>query len=191
MSKDNNTDLHGAFGDKGTKSTQIDYSHPNSKEILDEVKKVLNHCPTGYALLAVADAYDFTIRILKGRGEPGFSPDTKISYIHVPIKQQNSKPKQCIDLVKAIRLGEQDILGFTAPDPTKDMLNYASVIHAKNLDSIAFACKLVYELRDSSFFSDLLDEIKNLGHYNVYKAYASEASKEELAEVYLEEEREG
>ena len=66
-------------------------------------------------------------------------------------------------------------------------MNYAAVMHAKNLDSIVYMCKVVHELTNSLHFSDLLDELNDLGHSTVYKAYVKEASDLELAEAYAEQ----
>ena len=63
-------------------------------------------------------------------------------------------------------------------------MEYATVMHTKALDAVLYMCRVVKELTNSSSFSVLLDEIKNLGHIKLYQAYEENASEEELFKVY-------
>lgn len=176
--------LGSAFGDKGSKPSHVDYSHPMADDFLAEIKRQMKKIRTGFGLLAVPDAYGYKIRILKGKADPGVSSEHKIIYIHVPIKQNEVLPKQILDLTKAIRLAEQDVMGFTLPDPSKDIFEYASVVHAKNLDSIVYMCRLVKDLEKTDLYSIYIDTLEKMGHIQVYKAYSSNGDKENLNDAY-------
>lgn len=184
MSNKDDTHLQGAFGEKSEKKNYIDYSHPMAKEFEKELISKLSRIKTGYTLLAVPEDYKYSIRILKGKAEPGTSSEHKIVYIHIPIKQTEVLPKQILDLTKALRLAEQDIMGFTTPDPSKDLFEYASVVHAKNLDAIVYMCKLVKDLEGTDKYSVFLDTLEKMGHSAVYKTYVSDFTDESLNDAY-------
>lgn len=185
--KNNESGLQGAFGDMGNKQNHVDYSHPLAKEMLEEIKKQMSKVKTGYGLLAVPEAYGYKIRVLKGKAEPGVSSEHKIIYIHIPLKQAQVMPKQILDLVKAIRLAEQDVMGFTTPDESKDIFEHASVVHAKNLDSIVCMCRFVKDLEKTDLYSIFIDTLEKMGHSAVYKAYSSDFDTDELSDAYHQE----
>lgn len=175
--------LGGAFGGK-TKGSQISYGHPYANDILDGAKKILKECETGRTLLKVSTVHKVPIHVIKGQGPSGFMPESRIVYLQVPGKTQKSEPETIINLIIGLRGADQEFLGFTAPDPRKDLMEYATVIHAKNLDALVYVCKVIKELTNSVYFTDLLDGMKKLRHDAFYKAYISNASREELFDVY-------
>ena len=89
-------------------------------------------------------------------------------------------------LAKSAREADQEYAGFKAPDPTKDVIEYAGFMHARNLDSTYYICQMIKELTNSLHFAVLLDSLKNLGLHNIYKAFLEGASKEELYDYYAE-----
>lgn len=175
--------LGGTFGSK-TKGSQIAYGHPHAEEIINSAKKILKQSETGTLLLKVSDVHKIPINVIKGLGESGFSPQARIVYLQASGKTETADGALTLKLIKALRDADQELIGFTAPDPTKDLMEYAAVMHAKALDSIIYVCKVVKELTNSSVYKDLLDGLAELGHDAVYKAYIKEASKEELFDVY-------
>ncbi|MBN8521277.1 MAG: hypothetical protein J0L77_05190 [Alphaproteobacteria bacterium] len=179
-----NKDLSGAFGDKGTKVNAIAYGHPFAQKILDESKQILNESETGQTLIRVHSLHNIPIHVIKGTGESGFNPQGRVIYLQVPGKTQETDPKIITSLIRGLREAEQEIIGFTAPDPTKDLMEYAAVIHAKNMDAIVYICKVVKELSKSSHFPVLLDTLAELGLDSVYKAYEKNASTEEIFDAY-------
>ena len=184
MSDEHTGNLTGSFGDKGTNVNQIAYGHPYADSIIEGAKEVLKESETGQTLIQVHEKYDFPIHVIKGTGESGYSPQTKVIYLQIPGKISKTDAKDIIKLAKALREAEHEVIGFTAPDPSKDFIKYASVMHAKNLDSIVFTCKVVKELTNSSYFSDLLDALTYFGYIDAYKAYENNASEKELFDAY-------
>ncbi|MFA5592217.1 MAG: hypothetical protein WC989_02760 [Micavibrio sp.] len=182
--KETTSGLSGAFGNKGLKANHVSYGHPHGKEILEEILDVLKQSPTGVTLFNVHTMYKFPIQIIKGTGESGFSPQSKIIYIQIPGAAQKADGKHIIQTIKALREAEHEIIGFTAPDPSKDFMKYASVMHAKNLDSIVYVCKVMKELTNSSRYQELLDALVAFDYSDVYKAYMSNASEKELFDAY-------
>lgn len=183
--KETTSGLGGTFGSK-TKGSQISYGHPYADEILKGAKKVLQESDTGRILLKVATAHKIPINIIKGQGPSGYTPDARIIYLQTSGKVQKTEPEHVINLIIGLRGADQEFMGFTAPDPRKDIMEYATVIHAKNLDNLVYVCKVGKELTNSSYYTDFLDGLTRLGYGKFYKAYMSDVSREELYDVYAE-----
>lgn len=185
MTENETTGLGGTFGAK-TRGSQIGYGHPFADQILESALSVINQAPTGQLLMNACRKGGIPIHIIKGIGQAGFSPQARVVYIQIPGKREKAEPEDIIMLIKAMREADQELIGLTAPDPLKDIMNYATVMHTKNLDAIIYACKVVKELTNSSVFAVLLDGMNKLGYGKVYTAYTKDASKEELFDAYAE-----
>lgn len=183
MTDKETTGLGGVFGAK-TKGSQISYGHPHAEDILDGILSTLRESKVGQTLINVHKMYKFPIHIIKGTGESGFSAPAKIIYLQIPGNVKKAEAKHIVSTAKALREAEQEVIGFTAPDPAKDFMKYASVMHAKNLDAIVYACKVAKELTNSSYSKDLLDALREYEYIDVYKAYISDASEKELFDAY-------
>lgn len=179
-----NKELTGAFGDKGTKVNAIAYGHPHAEAIIESAKEVLAKSETGRLLIKVHNVHKIPIHVVKGLGQSGFNPQGRVIYLQASGKTEKADANIIISLIKALREADQELIGFTAPDPTKDLMEYATVMHAKNLDSIVYVCKVVKELSNSSHFAVLLDTLAEIGFNGVYRAYEGNASNEELAKAY-------
>ncbi len=181
--KETTSGLGSTFGGK-TKGSQISYGHPYSKEILDSAKEVIKTTPTGKMLLRSCEMGKIPINVIKGFGEPGFSPEARIIYIQAAGKISKADPKLVLQIVKALREADQDMMGLKAPDPAKDIMTYASVIHAKNMDSIVHVCKFVKDLVNTSLFTNFLEVLGELGYKKVYQVYSENGSDEEIFKAY-------
>ncbi len=185
MTENEETGLGGTFGSK-TKGSQIGYGHPHSDTIRESAMAVISKAPTGQLLMKACKKGNIPIHIIKGNGIAGFSPQARVVYLQVSGKKETADPVDILMLVKAMREADQDLIGLTTPDPMKDIMKYATVIHAKNLDAIVYTCKVVKELTNTSGFNELLDGLGKLGYGKVYKAYLKDASEEELFDAYAE-----
>ncbi len=183
MSENEGTGLGGVFGGKN-KGSQIAYGHPNGQEILESAKEVIRTTETGRLLLKSCEMGRIPINVIKGLGEPGFSPDARIIYIQATGKTSKADSKLILQLIKALREADQDLLGLKAPDPSKDIMHYATVMHGKNMDAILYVCRFVKDLVNTSLFTDFLDAMDELGYKKVYKVYAENGSKEEVFKAY-------
>ncbi len=183
MSDNEQTGLGGAFGAK-TRGSQIGYGHPFGKEIVESARTVIRESETGRMLIKACELGRVPINVIKGLGEPGFSPESRIIYIQASGKISKADSKLILQLVKAMREADQDLLGVRAPDPMKDIMQYATVMHGKNMDAILHVCKFVKELINSSLFTDFLDALDDLGYKKVYQTYADGGSKDDLYKAY-------
>jgi hypothetical protein len=185
MNESTEKGLTGAFGDKGTKRNQISYGHPYGKEIIASAVEVIRESETGRLLLKLLDYKTVPIQIIKGKGESGFTPELMTIYMQVPGNATSASTTFILNFIKALNEAAQELAGFKTPDPRKDIMEYASFIHGRNLDSITEVCQVVKELTNSSHYTDLLDSLTELGLSGVYKAFMNDASREELYEQYV------
>lgn len=185
MSDKETTGLGGAFGGK-TKGSQINYGHPNSDAIRDSALAVIKQAPAGQLLMKACHKGNIPLHIIKGNGVAGFSPQARVVYLQVSGKKEIADPVDILMLIKAMREADQELIGLTTPDPMKDLMKYATVMHTKNLDAIVFTCKVVKELTNSSQYKELLDGMAKLGYGKVYSAYLKDASEEELFDAYAD-----
>lgn len=185
MTENGQTGLGGAFGAK-TKGSQINYGHPYAENILNSAMEIISKTSTGQLLMKACRKGNIPIHVIKGNGPSGYSPQSRVVYLQMPGKKEAADPKDVIVLIKAMREADQELIGLTAPDPMKDIMKYATVMHTKNLDAIVYTCKVIKELTNSSVFTVLLDEMDKLGYGKVYKAYIRDASEGELFDAYAE-----
>lgn len=183
---DDKKQLKGAFGEKGTQANAISYGHPHGEQIMAEAIDVIRGSDAGRLLLRLLDHKKVPVHIIRGNGESGFSPELMTIYLQVPGKTAHASPQFIIFLIKALNEAAQELAGFHAPDPSKDIMAYASFIHGRNLDAISEVCKVVKELTHSSHYSDLLDTLAELGLNKVYKAYINGATRDELYTEYAD-----
>lgn len=185
MTDKEQTGLGGAFGAK-TKGSQIGYGHPYSDTIRESAMAVISQAPTGKLLMKACHKGNIPIHIIKGNGVAGFSPQARVVYLQMAGKKEYADSVDILMLIKAMREADQELIGLTTPDPMKDLMKYATVMHTKNLDAIIYTCKVVKELTSSSVYKDLLDGLAKLGYGKVYSAYLKDASEEELFDAYAD-----
>lgn len=178
--------LQGAFGDRGTNVNAIAYGHPHADKIIEEAREIISESKTGAKLLRVLNQHMVPFQIMKGSGESGFSPDMMSITLLVPGKVSKATGPFIIDFIRAMRDAAQELGGMKTPDPSKDLLHYAAFIHARNVDSLNEACKIVKELTNSSHFPVLLDSLKRLGFNSFYNAYLEGKPIDELYDYYAE-----
>lgn len=176
--------LQGAFGDRGTNVNAISYGHPYADKILSEAESILRESETGRLLLKAKTKGNIPVSVMKGTGDAGFSPDAKVIYLQIPGKVNKADNKIVLQYVKALREADQHLIGYPTPDITKDVKQYAIVMHAKNMDAITYVCKFVKELTNSLHFPVLIDAISQLGYKEVYETYARDGSQEEIFKAY-------
>jgi len=173
-----------AFGSKGTKLNSISFSHPYAESIIERAKELMRESETGNILVQVQEQQRTPVHVLKGDGESGYNPQSKVIYVPISGKKDKLDAKTFILFVKAFRALDQEFAGLEAPDPSMEVVHYAGRLHAKNVDSIIYACKVVSEMQSSKVFPNLLDAMDLFGYSNLYKGYESEATLEELYEIY-------
>lgn len=178
--------LKGSFGDRGINMNAMGYGHPHAEKILREATEIIAESETGQLLLVMLRKKLVPVQVMKGRGESGFSPDMGTIIMQIPSNIDKALPEHVIHLIKALDEAAQERAGFTAPNPREDLMAYASFIHGRNLDSIMETCKIVKELTNSSYYSVLLDSLKDLGLNTVYEGYIKGLSRDELYTLYAE-----
>lgn len=176
--------LQGAFGNKGSSLTSISYGHPYAEGIIDRAKELLAESEAGRALIRAQELKKVPIHVLKGNGDSGYNPQSKVIYVPVSGKKDTLDAKTFILFVKAFRALEQEYMGLETPDPSMEVMKYAGRLHAKNVDSIIYACKVVSEMTNSTIFQNLLDAIESFGYIKLYRGYENKADFDELYDIY-------
>jgi hypothetical protein len=180
------TSASDAFGTKGTKMNSISFSHPYAEDIIDRAKELMNESETGRALIHAQEIKKSPVHVLKGDGDSGYNPQSNVIYVPISGKKDRLDAKTFILFVKAYRTMEQEFVGLETPTPTMEVTKYAGRLHAKNVDSILYACKVVSEMSSSKVFPNLLDAIEAFGYSDLYKGYENKATLEELYKIYSE-----
>lgn len=176
--------LKGAFGEKGTQANAISYGHPYADTIVEQAREILLESAEGKNLVKVLDSRKVPVHVLKGKDVGGFSPEMMTIFIQTPSNLSSPNALFIVDLIKGLREAAQEIGGFKAPDPMKDVIAYAEFIHSRNMDSLVTVCKVTKELTNSAIYSDLLDTLTDLGLNGVYKVYIGGGSDEDLFMEY-------
>ncbi len=176
--------LQGAFGNKGSSLTSVSFSHPYAEDIIGRAKELLAESEAGRALIRAQELKKAPIHVLKGNGESGYNPQSKVIYVPISGKKDKLDAKTFILFIKAFRALEQEYMGLETPDPGMEVMKYAGRLHAKNVDCIIYACKVVSEMSSSEVFPNLLDAIETFGYIKLYKGYESKASLDELYDIY-------
>jgi len=173
-----------AFGSKGTKLNSISFSHPYAEDIIDRAMELMSESETGQALIRAQKMKESPVHVLKGDGESGYNPQSNVIYVPISGKKDRLDAKTFILFVRAFRAMEQEFVGLETPDPSMEVMRYAGRLHAKNVDSIIYACKVVSEMSSSKVFPNLLDAMDSFGYSDLYKGYESKATLEELYDIY-------
>ena len=184
----NTTDLQDTFDAKGSKFTDIEYRHPQSEKIIEEALEIIRESETGAHLIQVAKKGNIPLHVFKSEeGKSSYIPDSNAIYIGASEKTKEAGPSQVIAVILTLREAEQEMIGLSAPDPA-DMLNYATVMHTKNLDALVYMCKVIHEMevKKTDHYTVLLDEVKSLGHNSLYQAYVTEEDETGLAQAYVD-----
>lgn len=176
--------LKGAFGEKGTQANAISYGHPYADTLVEQARVILLESAEGKNLVKVLDSRKVPVHVLKGKDVGGFSPEMMTIFIQTPSNLSSPNALFIVDLIKGLREAAQEIGGFKAPDPMKDVIAYAEFIHSRNMDSLVTVCKVTKELTNSAIYTDLLDTLTDLGLNGVYKAYIGGGSDEDLFMEY-------
>lgn len=176
-----------AFGDRGTNVNAIAYGHPHAHKIIEEAIEIIRESETGAHLTKINTVHNIPIHVIKGMGASGFNPQANVIYLQVSSKIDKAEPNIILELVKGLREADQHLIGYVAPDPTKDITEYAATMHAKALDSIIYVCRVLKELTNSSYFPVLIDSLKKLGFNSFYNAYLEGRPIDELYDYYAEE----
>lgn len=175
--------LKGSFGSKGTKVNQIPYGHPHAAQIIAEARAKLLLTDIGQKLVKVWDAFNIPVHVIKGNGETGFSIELGTIYVQASGAVKSASPDIVLGMVKALREADLEYAGDKMPDPMKDVMAYATFMHARNMETVVCMSQFVKELTNSSEYQEFLDSLPQLGLNGVYQAYCNGASDEE---IYIE-----
>ncbi len=175
MSENNNNNLQDSFGKESPEKTGMEaYDHQNADKIIEKTKDILGKSKTGHRLLTVAREYGIKFSVINNKNISAFPKDTHNIVITAPADMTEPSLDMVLDMGVAIRDAEQDLLGFGVPDESGNPVEIATAIHVKEMDKLSNCCAIAYELINDAGITKILDEIKKMGHIDVYRAYVNE-----------------
>lgn len=190
MNTDNNinanSELQGPFSQMGQPGALDALRHDHHDVVLKKSRAALRKIPTGKALLALLDKYNFPITILKGKEITYLSPDEKSITMFVPPEYKGLESVLAMALGLGIRELEQALMGITRPTQDMDDITYCQRTLTKSVDITSYMCKIASEFHDECNDRKPLDKVIELGHGDVYKAYINKVSYEEFVDIFVE-----
>lgn len=161
------------------------YGHPQAKIILEECESLLSKIPEGQRLLAFSRAHNVKTQVITGK-IPDFNvaPDNTLLLICPMNTKAVDLEEMAVNLGMGIRNIEQPHVGIPKPlmNNTPEQA-YAARKHF--LDITVEMCKLVSEIYDLNHNTKIVDLLEKLGHRELYEAYRSGKSEQEMADIYF------
>lgn len=158
--------------------------HPCREQLLTSVRSHLkksevgrlfdNLCASGMLDLKFFAAHEFSVVY----DSIGVSVVTSAPHIQRFLSERN-----ILDIVKKIRFADQHLLGFTTPPVEGDLLEYATVVHSKALDSIIYSLKFVDTYEDETGRRRLIDALDTT-ELKLFEAIRRSAKPAELFDIY-------
>ncbi|HOO51864.1 MAG TPA: hypothetical protein PLK94_11305 [Alphaproteobacteria bacterium] len=180
-------DMLKEFGDSRAQMAGApDYQHPQSDIILEECQELLAKLPEGKRLLEAAKEKGFKYQVITGK-IPDFhvtGNDTLVLVCPANTKAVDLEEMAC-NMGMGIRALEQPHVGFQKPQFGNDSPQNVHAVRQHFLDITIEMCIIVSEIYDANNNSKIVDLLDKLGHRELYEAYRSGKSKEEMAEIYF------
>lgn len=180
-------DMLKEFGDSHAQMAgSMDYQHPQAQVILDECQGMLDKLPEGKRLLAFAQEKGIKYQVITGK-IPDFhisGSDTLILVCPANTKAVDLDEMAC-NMGMGIRALEQPYIGIPRPHPGNNTPEGIHAVRRHFLDITVEMCKIVSEIYDMDNKSKIVDLLDKLGHRELYEAYRSGKSKEEMADIYF------
>lgn len=180
-------DMLKEFGDTGAQMAAgtPSYAHPQAAAILEECESLLSGIAEGQRLLAFAREKNIAIRVIAGKIPDYMVTDDQTLLLLCPMdtKAVDLEEMACT-LGLGIRTMEQPYIGIPKPlmNNTSDQ-SYALRRHF--LDITIEMCKIVSEIYDLNKNTKIVDLVEKLGHRELYEAYRSGKSAQEMADIYF------
>ncbi len=157
-------------------------------EILPEryrqlLEQALAESPTGNRLLRFAAQQRIGIKIITGKGSPGYIPDSRAVFISLPPNLSTVSLENVLELGAYLRQAELQFLGHKNPDNSMGSHDYAVAYDAKMIDSLATMCKIASELYDTGNIK-FVDALVQMGHGELYETYRKYGQGPEFAQIY-------
>lgn len=147
------------------------FTHEGEDAILRQLLSVFIQTPTGKELVDKSKLHQTGIKLLKGRNDFSYSPESNTVYLGIPPIQSGAKARMLLFLAMGLEEARQEFEGM--PNPRLP-INTEGVfqIHTQKQEDILFVmCHFAYECINSLGLREILDEVEKIGHIGVYKAF--------------------
>lgn len=159
-----------------TKSSSgaVPFEHETEDEVLRKLTSILAKTETGNRLLQAAHGHGTQIRILKGRGDFSFAPESNIVYIGMPAGQSAPKARMLLYMAMGLEEARQEYEGIPRPPVMAPTAQKAEINIQKQTDIHFQMCAVAHELIQNLGLREILDEIAKMGNTDLYEAYLEE-----------------
>lgn len=160
--------------------------HQNSELFLSETRRTLSSCQIGRLLLAVVENGNLKIEFYESNHplDFGYVHETKLIWITMSREITLIGPIEILAIVFSIRSADHELMGFSAPSSTGDMVEWATVHHGKYLDRFKYVMSFISQLEETVKTKYL--EVLSGKAYVLYELIINEASPEILFDCYAE-----
>ncbi|MBE2192214.1 MAG: hypothetical protein IAE63_08540 [Alphaproteobacteria bacterium] len=179
-------DMLKEFGDLGAQMAAgpNTYTHPQAQIVLEECESLLSQIPEGQRLLAFSKNQQIKVHVISGK-IPDFTvvgDDTVLLLCPLNTKAVDLEEMAC-NLGMAIRNVEQPHVGIPKP-LMNNTPEQAHALRRHFLDITLEMCRIVSEIYDLNNKTKIVDLLEKLGHRELYEAYRSGKSEQEMADIY-------
>lgn len=169
---DADKDLHNAFGTKGVQTAPSPFRHPAERDIIKNAYELLNSIPAGQELIPIIKRYDVRIEVTIGRELQSYVTQNQIK-LTVPKEINNiNKHESALDLGLGLKQVELNHNGnqLVSGDLTTFDFRYS--------ECVILMFDIASDFEKTHNHPNLIDKIKKLGYFDIYKLYISGTSKE-------------
>lgn len=154
-----------------SQSGDASFQHESEEDVIRRLTGILGRVPRGKYLLDSAERHGTQIKLLKGKNEFTYSPETNTLWLGLPGGQNMPKARMLLFLTMGLREAHQEFEGAPRPPVNMPAAQFGEIHHQKQTDILLELIKVTHELVNQLGLREILDELKKLGHYNIYEAY--------------------
>lgn len=154
-----------------TTSGETPFQHESETDVLRRLTAIFTRIPAGQTLIDMANRHGIEIKLLKGRNDFSFSPDTKTVYLGLPAGQSLPRARMLLHLAMGLAEAEQEFIGMPRPSLNMPKEQFAQIHVEKQRGILFYMCVVAHELVNQLGLREILDELTKMGHINLYKAY--------------------
>lgn len=154
-----------------TESGASTFAHESEDEVLRQLLGVFAKVPTGKELVDKSKEYNIAIKLLKGKNDFSYSPETNTVFLGLPAGQTAPKARMLLHLAMGLEEARQEFEGLPRPDTSYAKQHFIQINMEKQRHILFNLCKIAEELENSLGLREVVDELDKMGHTEFYKAY--------------------
>lgn len=150
------------------------FQHESEEDVLRRLTGIFARVPAGKALFDDATRHGVQIKLLKGKNDFSYSPETDTVWLGLPGGQTMPKARMLIHLFMGLKEGVQEHEGVPRPDIRLPEDQFVAIHVEKQHDILLAMVEFAHELITQLGLREILDELRKMGHIKLYEAYVEE-----------------